>query len=515
MNTVKLDNQQQTLGTLLAPYADVRPEHDVNVVGITLDSREVRPGDLFLAIPGGATDGRHYIDEVLQKKAAAVLVEAGPGWESAQLMQGIPVIPVTELGNRAGCIAARFHGDPARKLRMIGITGTNGKTSCSQFIAQALEHLGHSCGICGTLGYGLFGQMQAMGGQSVPGTTPDAVTLQRILREMCDAKAEFISMEVSSHALEQRRVNPADFELALFTNLSRDHLDYHGTMENYGAAKRKLFTSPQLKVAVVNQDDQYASKILNALATGVRAYTYSLSDPGARIHARDVRHGPDGSSANIITPWGRGVLKTALLGSFNMSNLVGVLTSVLALEADKPDFSFTRVLEAVAAVKPVPGRMETLSDGTLMVVVDYAHTPDALRNALTALREHYSDGSVWCVFGCGGNRDRGKRPLMAEAAEALADNIIITDDNPRTEASMEIIQQILLGISDKQKVAVINDRAKAIEHAILNAEPGDVVLIAGKGHEQYQDVGGSRMAFSDVSQARLSLNKRVHAPGRA
>jgi UDP-N-acetylmuramoyl-L-alanyl-D-glutamate--2,6-diaminopimelate ligase len=512
MNQQVFNHTPKTLGAILHSCLDISPEYDVVISGITLDSRQVRGGDVYLAMPGEKTDGRLFIDQALEKKASAVLVDAGPAWQHAYLNKGVPVIPVEELRNKAGSIAAKFYDQPAKKLRLIGITGTNGKTSCSQFLAQALENLGHRCGVCGTLGYGLIDSLKSVD-ENVPGTTPDAVTIQKILSELTLEKCKFISLEVSSHALDQRRINPAEFELAMFTNLSRDHLDYHGTMENYGAAKRRLFTSPALKLAVINQDDQYSSQILNALAAGVETMTYSLESPAASVFAKDIYYGPNGCSATIVTPWGNAELTTPLLGKFNMSNVLGVLTALLALFKKSDNFDYRQILSSVAAIKPVSGRMETLNIGDLTVVVDYAHTPDALKSALLAIRQHHANHSIWCVFGCGGNRDRGKRPLMAEIAEQLANRIIVTDDNPRTENAGDIIQQIMLGFSSTVSASVINDRAAAIEFAVMNAAPGDVVLIAGKGHENYQDVGGNRMAFSDQEQAIFSLNKRLKIRG--
>ncbi|MGY8791943.1 MAG: Mur ligase family protein, partial [Pseudomonadales bacterium] len=311
------------------------------------------------------------------------------------------------------------------------------------------------------------------------------------------------------HGIAQGRTEGLKFDGAIFTNLSRDHLDYHGGMTAYGEEKRKLFLSPHLEIAVVNMDDMFSAKILNSLAKNVKSFTYSLHNPKADVFPRALEFNRSGFSLDVVTPWGEGSFSSSLAGSFNVSNLFAVLTTVMATEADKPGFDFKNILEKVALVSPVRGRMEILTDHPVSVVVDYAHTPDGLKNALSALRQHYK-GNIWCVFGCGGDRDKGKRPLMAEIAEKHANKIIITDDNPRTEASEAIITQILSGFSSNDEVVVESDRALAIDYAITHADEKDVVLIAGKGHEEYQDVGGNRMVFSDVKQARVSLNKRFN-----
>jgi len=352
----------------------------------------------------------------------------------------------------------------------------------------------------------LYGEAYAYN-DAGPGTTPDAINVQRIFEEVRIKDAGYMVMEVSSHGLAQKRVNVNEFDIAIFTNLSRDHLDYHGGMTAYGDEKRKLFMHPNLKVAVINMDDIYSAKILNSLAKTVKCFTYSLHNPKANVFPRALEFKRSGFSMDVVTPWGEGKFSSALAGSFNVSNLLAVLTTVMATEAEKADFNFEKILAAVSEVTPVKGRMEILNDHPVSVVVDYAHTPDGLKNALAALRLHYK-GNIWCVFGCGGDRDKGKRPLMAEIAEKGANKLIITDDNPRNEDSSEIIRHIQAGLSGEAEVVVESDRAKAIDYAVSHASEGDVVLIAGKGHEEYQDVAGSRMVFSDVKQARVSLNKR-------
>jgi len=506
MNTAEIMTRQMRLSELLAEDVAINDAMDVELTGIEIDSRQIDPGDLFLAYKGASHDGRDFVDDVIAKGAKAVLVEADEEWSEITIRNGVPVIPVEKLTARIGKIAARFFDYPAAAFWLIGITGTNGKTSCCQFVGQCLSMLGYKTGISGTLGHGIYGQPYT-NDESGPGTTPDAISVQKIFEEVRIQNGEAMVMEVSSHGLSQNRVNTSEFDVAVFTNLSRDHLDYHGGMKAYGDEKRKLFINPHLKIAVINMDDMFSAKILNSLAKNVKSFTYSMHNPKADVFPRALEFKSSGFELDVVTPWGQGRFSSTLAGSFNVSNILAVLTTVMASEANKPDFDFDNVLEKVAAVSPVKGRMEILGDFPVSVVVDYAHTPDGLKNALAALRQH-TKGDIWCVFGCGGDRDKGKRPLMAEIAEQMANRLIITDDNPRNEDSMAIINQIKSGLSDTSRTVIEHDRAKAIDYAINNANEGDIVLIAGKGHEEYQDIGGNRMVFSDVKQARVSLNNR-------
>ncbi|MDT8397171.1 MAG: UDP-N-acetylmuramoyl-L-alanyl-D-glutamate--2,6-diaminopimelate ligase [Pseudomonadales bacterium] len=507
MNTAKIMSRPICLSELLGTLLAVPENFDVQITGMEMDSRKLVAGDVFLACKGASFDGREFIDDAVARGARAIIVEKDTQWSQASLRHGVPILPVDKLSSKIGKIAARYFGHPGRGMTLIGITGTNGKTSCCQFIAQCFSALAGPCGVSGTLGYGIYGDT-CITDENGPATTPDAVAVQRIMQEARSRNAQCMVMEVSSHGLEQNRVNVCEFDVALFTNLSQEHLDYHGDMKAYGEAKRKLFLGPDLRIAIVNQDDNFSASILNSISRQVKSYTYSLKNSHASVFLRELVFTRTGFMAEIFTPWGNGPIKSQVLGSFNVSNLLAAVTTVMAVEAQKQDFDFLRVLAAIERIKPVAGRMEIIPHESLAVVVDYAHTPDGLSNALSALKEHFHEGKIWCVFGCGGNRDRSKRPLMAEIAEAMADHLVITDDNPRNERSEDIIKQILGGIRKKEKTMVISDRASAIEYAITQAEAGDVVLIAGKGHEQYQDIGGSRMAFSDVKQARISLNKR-------
>ncbi len=507
MNTAKSMSQQMTLGLLLESEIEIPEKFDLVLTGIEMDSRNIESGDLFIACKGANFDGRDFVFEVIEKGAAAVLVEKGELWQELSVENNVPIIPVENLASRISSIAAKFFNKPADHFSLIGITGTNGKTSVCQFIAQSVTDLKHICGTSGTLGYGIYAKDYLQAGAGSLGTTPNPIAVQRIFSEMLQQNADTMVMEVSSHGLKQGRVCINEFDIALFTNLTRDHLDYHHSMRAYGEEKLKLFRGSHLSAAVLNMDDLFSATILNNLSRKVKSYTYSLNNAQADVFPENIEFKRKGFQLEVSSPWGKGVMEIGLLGSFNVSNLLAVFTTVMALESQQANFDFKRVLSKVSAVSPVKGRMELIGDKPVSVVVDYAHTPDALKNALNALHEHFK-GKIWCVFGCGGERDKGKRPMMARIAEELADELIVTDDNPRQETSVVIIEQILSGFSNKEKVLVESDRAKAIDFAIANATEGDVVLIAGKGHEEYQDIGAKRMMFSDVKQARLSLNQR-------
>jgi UDP-N-acetylmuramoyl-L-alanyl-D-glutamate--2,6-diaminopimelate ligase len=471
---------------LLSELLPLPPEYDRPITGLTLDSRTVLPGNVFVAIAGTKTHGEVFIAAALQKGAIAVLKET-PMAGIEILAGGIPCIKVPNLSQQLGEFAAHFYGQPSRGMQVIGVTGTNGKTSTTHFIAQILHSQSSSrpCGLIGTLGYGTYDALQ-------PGlhTTPDALQLQALLAQLKTQEVPWTVMEVSSHALAQGRINGIQFDTAVFTNLSRDHLDYHQTMTAYGEAKRQLFMKPDLKTAVINYDDAFGQILLNNLPNTVTPLTYSLQHYTADVYAQ-IRHSDaQGSWLSINSPWGRGQLQSPLLGKFNVSNVLATLTVLLNL-----GFPFLPTLTQLNSLRPVPGRMERFGHTPQpTVIVDYAHTPDALQQTLSALREH-CQGQLWCVFGCGGNRDRGKRPLMGEVAQRYADKVILTDDNPRHEDSQAIINDILPGCPTP--TAIIADRTQAIGYALHHATPADVILIAGKGHENYQQIGDQRLPFSD------------------
>lgn len=503
--TTSLEQLLSGLGVLPAGYP---AEFDVRISGVTLDSRTVAPGDLFLACFGRNHDGRNFIDVAIDKGAAAILAQADSRWQGVSLRRGVPVLCVDDLTARVSAIAGRFFDEPSAAMTMIGVTGTNGKTSCTQFIAQVLGRVGRCCAVIGTIGQGFLPVLEES-----THTTPDPVMLQAVLASLRSRGADTVAMEVSSQGLHQHRVSGVCFDVAVFTNLTRDHLDYHGSMEDYAETKRRLFMMPGLSSAVVNMDDPYACRILNTLSPTVRSYTFSVANTHADIHAQSLQLTPGGYRARVITPFGEGEIAGALLGRFNFSNVLAVLATLIASESVRPRFSLSALLERINQLQPVPGRMQIVAQpGDITVVVDYAHTPDALQVSLQALREHFSS-RVWCVFGCGGNRDQGKRPLMGEMAERNADMVVVTDDNPRMEDPDVIVRQIVLGVTDTRKLIVERDRARAIALAVTSAAPGDVVMIAGKGHENYQDVNGRKLAFSDVAQARAALQQRGNAGG--
>ena len=474
---------------------------DRPIAGVQLDSRKVRAGELFIALAGTQGHGADYITSAIEQGAAAVLVEADAEEMELRDFQGvtIPIISIKGLRSLAGVIAARFYGHPARAMTVIGITGTNGKTSVSQFIAQALNAKA-PCGVVGTLGSGLWGQLIDTGH-----TTPDAVSLQVELATQRDAGARFVAMEVSSHGLHQERVSGVAFDVAVFTNLSHDHLDYHGDMEAYAEAKQRLFKQTGLRVGVLNLDDATGAQWYKALQDELTLIGYSLNPAlagKAELVAEKLELSAQGIAMELVSPEGRASLNSPLLGRFNASNLLAALGALIGT-----GLTLDEAVTALAQVRTVPGRMERFGGaGQPLVVVDYAHTPDALEQALKALREHQPENLI-CVFGCGGDRDKEKRPLMGAIAARLADSVIVTDDNPRHEAADAIVKDILAGMGDRQP-RIVRDRATAIAEAIGLAQSNDIVLVAGKGHEDYQQLGDVRLPFSDREVVKNLLGGR-------
>ena len=467
-----------------------------------MDSRAVARGDVFLAYPGARSDGRRFVAEAVARGAAAVLWERdGFAWPREL---AAPNVAVTELKRLAGPLAAEVYGRPSETLWGVGVTGTNGKTSCSQWLAQALAGAGRKCAVVGTLGMGFPGALEEN-----PNTTPDAVVVQRALKGFLDAGAACVAIEASSIGLEQGRLEGTRFDCALFTNLSRDHLDYHLDMEAYAQAKRRLFRSPGLAHAVLNLDDALGVRIAHMLAFGpVRRVGYSLSRGAAAasglehwLEARDLTVSGDGMAFRLESSWGAVAITSPLIGRFNAANLLGVI-GVLLVAGLRLD----AIPGVCARLEPPPGRMQRIGGGDApLAVVDYAHSPDALDKCLASLRElaRAQGGRLLCVFGCGGDRDRGKRTLMGEIASRHADFVVITSDNPRSEDPAAIVADILPGVRVPHAVHV--DRRAAIRAAIGTAHQGDVVLIAGKGHEPYQEIAGKRLPFSDVDEARAAL----------
>jgi UDP-N-acetylmuramoyl-L-alanyl-D-glutamate--2,6-diaminopimelate ligase len=466
----------------------------IQVTELVNDSRKANPGAVFAAYPGETRDGRDFIVQAVAQRVDGVLWEADHYlWDPAL---AIPNAGVLNLKTRIGEIAAHVYGEPSRALHMVGVTGTNGKTSVAHWLAQAFSQLGRKTAVIGTVGNGFPGALTP-----ALNTTPDAIELQQRLALYRQQGATVCAMEVSSHGLAQGRVNGTHFNVAVLTNLSRDHLDYHGDMDSYADAKARLFSWPGLDWVVLNVDDAFGQR-LEGETRPSRLAGYGFRR-GAVV-AEKLRLSQSGLHLTVNTDWGNAEFAAPLLGRFNAANLLAVLTTLLVSGVKLDD-----ACQALAHITPPPGRMQTLGgDAHPLVVVDYAHTPDALEKVLATLREIVSGGRLICVFGCGGNRDKGKRPLMGQAAAHSADEVWVTSDNPRNEDPRHIIDDILAGIDSARldsQVHVEPDRARAIFEAIGGAHHGDVVLIAGKGHEEYQEIAGERLPFSDVSVAKKAL----------
>jgi len=479
------------LSELLEGFAQPAFGDDPEIVGITLDSRMVRHGWLFLAVRGARADGRAFIAGAFSRGAAAVVYEAN-GYEPD--VRAANAIPVKDLRQHVGTIASRFYDAPSTKLKVIGVTGTNGKTTTTHLLAQVLDRSERRCGLIGTLGCGFPGQLDPS-----LHTTPDAVSVQRLLAEFVAAGARTVCMEVSSHALDQARVAGVAFDIAVFTNLTRDHLDYHGDMSAYAEAKARLFDFPHLEAAVINADDRFGRELIERSRSRIRVVSFGLERGDVRANV--VQPSAEGLALQVTTPQGATELRSPLLGRFNAANLLAVLAVLLI--AGMPLAEAAAVL---GKAQPVAGRMERFGgiNGQPLVVVDYAHTPDALEKALEALREH-TQGRLLCVFGCGGDRDRGKRPQMGAIAEKLADVVILANDNPRHEEPLAIIQEIGTGM--RTTPTIVPDRVQAIRAALREALAGDVVLVAGKGHEDYQLIGDQRLPYSDRDTVRALLGE--------
>ncbi len=486
-----------TLGKLLENVAPIDPGNDVAIEGLALDSRYVQPGDAFFALHGSAGHGIEHAASAVAKGARCVL------WEPPASMPRLPVptIRVEHLRQHLGAIADRFYGQPSRAMTVTGVTGTNGKTSFVHLLGQALQGAGTRIATIGTLGTGFPGALLA--GER---TTPDVVTVHAQLASFLDAGAQHVAMEVSSHALDQGRVDGVQFAYAVFTNLTRDHLDYHGDMQSYGAAKARLFAAPGLRCAIINTDDAFGRELIARLPVAQLRLTYGVDGAQtADVQARSVELDAAGVRFDLATPWGTASVASKLIGAFNVSNMLAVAATLGAMGWHLAD-----IVQSLTHLQPVPGRMGKLGgDGVLpLVVIDYAHTPDALEQALSSVRAHLT-GKLHVVFGCGGERDAGKRALMGAVAANGADRITITDDNPRGEDGDAIVAAILEGLGAPRLALVERDRACAITDAVRGAGADDGVLIAGKGHEAYQETAGVRRPFDDTSVARAALEARA------
>ncbi|WP_100640156.1 UDP-N-acetylmuramoyl-L-alanyl-D-glutamate--2,6-diaminopimelate ligase [Marinobacter salexigens] len=483
-----------SLSTLLQGIVPVPSVFDVTIHDLRADSRAVRSGDAFVALSGADTPADQYVDKAVDAGATVVLLESEEAGECRE-HRGALIVPVVQLRQLLGKIAARFYEHPSRRLRLIGVTGTNGKTSVSHYIAQLLGQAGTPCGILGTLGYGMPGALQ-----EASHTTPDAVQINRALSDILSMGGRAAAMEVSSHGLDQGRVDGLAITGAVFTNLTRDHLDYHGSMEAYGATKARLFEREDVHFSVINFDDPFGRQLYEMIEGKCDRIRYSLHESELELWLKEFHPTDDGFDAVVDGEWGLFGLSVPLMGSFNASNVLAAVAAAMTVGA-----TVEQVQEAVRKLAPPPGRLEQFRgvEG-VRAVVDYAHTPDALSNALAALRPHVT-GKLICVFGCGGDRDSGKRPEMAREAENCADFVIVTDDNPRTENPVKIVQDILAGFSRPNAATVIHDRAEAIRFAIDMAGPNDLVLVAGKGHEAWQEIAGQKFPFSDAAHVCQGL----------
>lgn len=475
---------------------------------ISMDSRRVTAGGLFLALAKDEAERQKHLHQALDKGAFAVLIDADKPLtqtETAMLNEAVvSAYPVKNLSQQAGSIAARFYQQPSQHMTVIAVTGTNGKTSVSQFIAQVLEADGKPCGVIGTMGAGRLSDLEMTGM-----TTPDPVSMQRLLAGFELEGCEYVVLEASSHALEQGRLNSVDINVAVLTNLSRDHLDYHHTMADYANAKQRLFEMGSVSRAVINACDSFGRTLMNALRSDIQLLTYSSSDQ-ADVSASAIQCHRDGMQFDLVIHGQQQKTTLPVLGRFNVDNALATLGVLLSI-----GYQPSQARQALSQCRAVAGRMEAYGvDGQPMLVIDYAHTPDALEQALRTLRGHLNQqGKLWCVFGCGGDRDKGKRPLMGKIAEIEADEIIITDDNPRTEDHQAIADDILAGCQQPQAIRVELDRKAAISYAISHAAPNDIVLVAGKGHEAYQEVDHIKFPFSDtviIKEMLGDLQNSVH-----
>lgn len=488
-----------TLADLLQGFAAAPA---IEIRDISSDSRSLKPGDLFLACGGASSHGLDYVADAVTAGVAAIAWDSSTA-EGPAAEVGVPMIAVPDLAQHLGEIANRFYARPADAVKVVGVTGTNGKTTVAWLIAQCCEHLGETCGYLGTLGAGVG---EVTGGEGM--TTPGAIELHRTLADFRDARAGWAAIEVSSHALAQSRIDGVTFDTVVFTNLSRDHLDYHGSMRRYAEAKARLFLDYPARHRIVNLDSEFGAEL--AARCGQQVVTVStrfdrVANGGPYVFVRSVVARSDGSQVRVASSWGDGEFHLPLPGDFNVANAVIVLAAMLV-----HGVPLRQACETLGSVSAPPGRMERVpgAEGLPAVYIDYAHSPEALDVVLRALRQHCS-GRLWCVFGCGGDRDAGKRPQMGRVAEKRADSIVITNDNPRTEAPGDIIDGILEGFAAPGEATVIEDRAAAIAWTIDRARPDDIILVAGKGHEDYQLIGSKSIDFSDFGAALANLDRRA------
>ena len=499
---------------MLLPEMELSAAGDIQINQLTLDSRRINPGELFIAIKGQKLDAREFVHQAIEQGAAAVLVDADEKWQNTVWINQRPVIAVENLSAKISAIASRFYNNPNQELSLIAVTGTNGKTTCSLLAAQLLALVQQNVsGVIGTLGYGelshknspsIAQQIQLLSSTGL--TTPDAVSLQSILCGMKEAGVKSVAMEVSSHSLHQHRVAALQFHTAIFTNLTQDHLDYHGDMQSYGKVKESLLAFTGLQYAIINSDDEWANSLGEQAPIGVKIIRYSVQKDDADVYVRDIQLHAQGVNAELVTPWGNASIVSPLLGLFNLSNLIAVIAAICV-----QGFSLDKVVAQLSGLVAAPGRMQSVTvdpQQDINVIVDYAHTPDALETTLKAIKQH-NQQRIWTVFGCGGDRDKTKRPLMGRIAETYSDCVLITNDNPRSEDPALIAADIIRGMKNPRACLTIADRAQAIDMAIQQARADDLVLVAGKGHESYQIFAQQTLPFSDEQQVRLALQRRL------
>lgn len=489
-----------SLALLLKGVCKVPSALDTHVSGIAIDSREVKKGDVFLAVSGSHSKSTDHIKEAIEKGANAIVAEGtlnkGKVFEDGLVVE----LFVDDLKDQVGLIVDRFFRSPSSDLSVIGVTGTNGKTSVTNYLANYFSNQGDVAGVIGTLGYGIVtdGDCQL---KETGYTTPNIVEVHRCLAELRDAGAASVFMEVSSHGLSQSRIDGVNFEGAVFTNLTHEHLDYHGSMEEYAASKLKLFSREGLKFVVINEDDSYSTDFINSVRPGVNVFTYGIQSK-SDIAVLSYQLNAESAStitAEVSTPAGDFNIHSCLIGLFNLSNLLAVIGVAVAKQRLK------NCEQRIQSIQSVNGRMQMLHvKNKPVVVIDFAHTPDALKNAIGAIRPHCK-GKLIVIFGCGGNRDVEKRRTMAQIAEHLADVVVVTDDNPRDEAPEVITNHIFEGFTNQSAISLEHDREKAIKLGLSKANENDVVLIAGKGHEKYQEIKGEKVPFSDLDIAKKAL----------
>ncbi|MGH1373835.1 MAG: UDP-N-acetylmuramoyl-L-alanyl-D-glutamate--2,6-diaminopimelate ligase [Cellvibrionaceae bacterium] len=492
------NNQNTSMLGHLVPELSAFKEAGLSVGRLVLDSRKIEAGDCFVALRGTQLDGTQFIDGAIKRGAKTVMV-SGASFDISYLAGPVTLVTVPNLEAELSAIAGRWFDRPSSKMNVVAITGTNGKTTCCQWLAQLLGNDQAPCASIGTLGFGLLGEPLIETGL----TTPDAIATQAILSELHIRGAKSVVMEASSHSLAQARAAAVDIDVAVFTNIGRDHLDYHGDVDSYVAAKLKLMGFSSLRAAAINLDDAYAKSFVDALDSSVAVITFGF-DSSADLSAANVRYLAQGVEADITYGGDTWPIALPIWGEFNVSNLLAVIAAAIATGRD-----IDKLIEKLNSLKPVAGRLESVSqDSKPQVLVDFAHTADALESVLLAIRAH-SQKKLWCVFGCGGDRDKGKRVLMAEVAEKYADHVVVTSDNPRSEDPQSILQDVLKGFQKPERVISQVDRRAAIEYAIENAAQADCVLVAGKGHEQYQLIAGEKISFSDLDVAKNAVARRM------